>query len=117
MQGSTLNAYCRTQSGTTVRSSIDVSQCNDTVIANIDGNLRCIQSRANGPNNGPAIASMPGGSYQQTCNNTSFQGSTLSATCSTPNGQPVTSSLDLNSCQANSDVVNSGGRLECRYYR
>jgi hypothetical protein len=117
MQGSMLNAYCRTQSGATVRSSIDVSQCNNTVIANIDGNLRCIQNRADAANTGPAISTVPGGSYQQTCNSTAFQGSMLSATCSTPNGQPITSSLDLSSCQANSDIVNSNGRLECRYYR
>jgi hypothetical protein len=109
MQGSTLNANCRAANGTTLRSSLDLNSCRGADVANINGNLRCLDNTSNG-NFGP-----PRGSYQQSCNSTSLQGKMLSATCSNPNGQPITSSLDTNSCRSDSDIVNLNGRLACGF--
>ncbi len=53
----------------------------------------------------------PSGSYQQSCSNVQMQGSTLSASCSSNNGQRIYSSLNVNGC--NGDIANVNGYLRC----
>jgi CVNH domain len=60
-------------------------------------------------NNGAA----PGGSYQSSCTNVQMSGSTLSATCTSPNGGSITSSINASRCRG-MDIANLNGRLVCR---
>lgn len=57
---------------------------------------------------------LPSGSYQQSCVNAQMRGTTLSASCATPNGQQVYSSLNVSRC--NGDIANTNGRLTCAGY-
>jgi hypothetical protein len=54
----------------------------------------------------------PQGSYQRSCYNIYMNGSTLSAICTAPNGQRITSSLNVNGCSG-SDISNQNGYLSC----
>lgn len=61
----------------------------------------------------PALAATaPGGSYQKTCSNIAFDGTTLSASCRAMNGQSVQTTLAYpQSCVG--DVGNINGILAC----
>lgn len=59
---------------------------------------------------------LPSGSYQQSCSNARMNGATLSASCTTNNGQQRWSSMNVNGC--NGDIANNNGQLTCNggYY-
>ena len=57
---------------------------------------------------------LPSGSYQQSCVNAQMRGATLSASCATPYGQRIYSSLNVSRC--NGDIANTNGRLTCGGY-
>ena len=115
VRGNQLEAECTDRQGFVVRSSIDVDSCRSGDIGNVDGNLRCLPRNQNArPDNRRFLNDgLPRGSYQQSCNNASFQAGRLSATCSNPNGQPIASSLDIDRCRPDSDIVAVNGRLAC----
>jgi len=56
---------------------------------------------------------VPGGSYQDSCSNASFDGHTLTATCPTERGTSVTTSLQF-ADRCNGDIANINGVLVCR---
>lgn len=57
---------------------------------------------------------LPQGSYQQSCVNASIRGSVLSASCTSPSGQHVNSSLDVSRCTGSgTDIGNVNGYLAC----
>ena len=57
---------------------------------------------------------LPGGSYQQSCTNERMNGSTLSATCTSANGQQINSSINVRNCQSRgTDIANRNGYLSC----
>ena len=62
-----------------------------------------------GYNNGRAV----GGSYQSSCTNVYMNGPTLTASCTAPNGQRITSSINAAQCRGG-DIANVNGRLACR---
>jgi len=115
VSGDRLEAECTDAGGYLVRTSIDLDSCRSGDIGNVDGNLRCLPRNQNvRPDNRTfENGGLPSGSYQQSCNNVSFQAGRLSATCSNPNGQPIASSLDIDSCRPDSDIVTVYGRLAC----
>ena len=53
------------------------------------------------------------GSYQSSCTNVQMNGSTLTATCTAPNGQYITTSINAAQCRGG-DIANVNGRLACR---
>lgn len=65
-----------------------------------------------GYGNGNNGYGLPGGSYQQSCINARMNGSTLSASCTAPNGNRVYSSLDVRRCRGG-DIANRNGYLGC----
>jgi CVNH domain len=54
----------------------------------------------------------PSGSYQQSCTNIRVRGNELSASCTSPNGSRMRSTIALNSCRGG-DIANSNGQLVC----
>ena len=66
-----------------------------------------------GYNNGRYGYGAPGGSYQSSCTNVQTNGSVLTATCTSPNGANITSSINTARCRGG-DIANVNGRLECR---
>ncbi len=64
-----------------------------------------------GYNNGNYGYGVPGGSYQQSCTNVRMNGSTLSASCTAPNGNRVYSTLNVSRCR--NDIANRNGYLRC----
>lgn len=103
MDGSVLSASCRDSSGKTVRSSLDVRNCDRRDIANIDGRLTCA---------GGGGGQIPIGSYNQTCTDLSMTSQILSASCKDGRGNRVRSTLDVRTCGAR-DIANVNGRLTC----
>jgi hypothetical protein len=55
---------------------------------------------------------IPSGSYQQSCTNIRVRGNELVASCTSPNGSRVRSTIALNSCRGG-DIANSNGQLVC----
>ena len=53
------------------------------------------------------------GSYQSSCTNVQMSGGTLTATCTSPNGSNITSSINPAQCRGG-DIANVNGRLACR---
>ena len=53
------------------------------------------------------------GSYQSSCTNVQMGGGTLTATCTSPNGSQITSSINPAQCRGG-DIANVNGRLACR---
>jgi hypothetical protein len=64
----------------------------------------------NGGYNNGGVAS---GSYQSSCTNVYMNGPTLTASCTAPNGQRITSSINAAQCRGG-DIANVNGRLACR---
>lgn len=134
MRGNNLRATCTEPNGQTMRTSLNVSQCNGNDIVNRNGALACggtqynyTNARAygrryrqryyngnynynNGYNNGGFA--IPPGSYQASCVNARMvSGSTLQASCTAPNGARITSTINVRSCS--NDVRNDNGYLRC----
>ena len=61
----------------------------------------------------PASA-QPSGSYQQSCRNVRVRGDRLTASCTSPQGRYIRSSLNLRSCR-NGDIANVNGQLACNW--
>lgn len=53
------------------------------------------------------------GSYQSSCTNVYMNGPNLTASCTSPNGQRITSSINAAQCRGG-DIANVNGRLACR---
>ena len=126
MRGNRLYATCTNSAGYGARSSLNVSQCNGSDIANVNGQLTCQNNYyQNGYNtrhrygsrynNSYGYGTPPSGSYQQSCTNARVRSDRLYATCTDANGQQVASSIDLARC-TNRDIANVNGRLSCRRY-
>jgi len=125
VSGDQLIARCRVPDGNTVRTTISISSCSGGDIANSNGQLTCNTNRydrrngnANGNGNGYGRGNgngygvAPGGSYQQSCTGVQMRGSMLSATCTPPNGNSITSTINASSCNG-ADIANVNGRLQC----
>jgi hypothetical protein len=98
-----LTAVCRRGDGSFQQSSLaDVGRCVGD-IGNFGGRLRC--------HYGPARP-LPGGSYQQSCTDTSLNGNTLAATCRTRKQRAQRTSLaNVDRCVG--DIANIDGKLRC----
>jgi hypothetical protein len=103
LEGTTLTADCRTRNGQYGRSRLEqVDQCRGD-IRNQDGHLACDNFAALG---------LPSGSYQQSCNNVTLEGTTLAADCRKRNGQYGLSRLEqIDQCRG--DISNREGNLAC----
>jgi len=127
MHGSVLRAQCRRMDDSWMRSSLDVSQCRNGLVANVNGSLAC-EGRVNGqygPNayspNAPYGPNgynarnngLPGGGWSDTCRNASMRGNMLSASCQDERGNYQYSSIDVTQCRQNL-VANVNGYLACR---
>ena len=66
-----------------------------------------------GYNNGRYNNGAAAGSYQSSCTNVQMNGSMLTATCTSPNGSNITSSINAARCRGG-DIANVNGRLACR---
>ncbi len=132
VRGGTLTANCTNNSGQRVRSSLAYASCNGADIGNINGQLSCVRANSgyygrgqgryghgrNGRYSGNrGNAGLPAGSYQQSCNNASMNGSTLSANCRNNSGAMMTSYLDVSQCRSTDDIGNLNGQLRCIYRR
>ena len=102
--GTVLSCGCGNIAGSMVQSSLDTSFCEGSDIGNNNGYLAC-----NGHGGPP---SLPGGSYAQSCDGCTLNGTTLACSCGNESGGRVSSSLDLASC-GGSDVNNNNGSLVC----
>ena len=124
MRGNRLRATCTQANGQTMRTSINANRCGGMDIINSNGALACgstqynyTNARAYGRryrhyyyNNG--VYMVPAGSYQASCNNVHMAGNgVLRATCSAPNGQSITSTLNVRACS--NDIRNDNGYLRC----
>jgi hypothetical protein len=67
----------------------------------------------NGGYNNGRYGRTPSGSYQSSCTNVSMNGGILTASCTAPNGQYITSTINPAQCRGG-DVANVNGRLACR---
>jgi hypothetical protein len=144
MRGSTLSGYCTNANGQRVSSSLNVSNCNGSGmdIGNVNGYLTCNNNGGsrynngnnrynNGNNNGNNNYNngnngnnrynngygnrVPGGSYQQTCNNARVSGGQLTANCMNNSGSRRSTSIMLSQCRSGADIGNVNGRLRCVY--
>jgi len=106
VRGGTLTASCSAPRGPRINSSISTN-CNGD-IGNVNGYLRC-----NGGGHHGGGGGLPSGSYLQSCHNAYMRGSILTARCSAPNGQRITSSLNVNTCRRHRDIGNRNGYLGC----
>jgi hypothetical protein len=98
--GTLICAACKTESGSTIESSIDLCTCPNTMaISNQNGVLTCCGN--------------PGGSYSNTCDECAVTGYVLACTCETDNSGYISSSLDLCTCQSPSVISNTNGILSC----
>src|SRR6202163_3875836 len=59
--------------------------------------------------NGGAVS----GSYQSSCTNVYMNGPNLTASCTAPNGQRITTTINAAQCRGG-DIANVNGRLACR---
>ena len=100
MIGSVLTAQCKDQNGVTIRTRLYVRDCNSD-ISNVFGELVC------------GSRYLPPGSYRQTCNACSAEGSSLRCTCQDTRQQPIKTALDLASCDWSSGIENKDGHLQC----
>jgi len=66
-----------------------------------------------GYNNGRYGNGVVSGSYQSSCTNVYMNGPNLTASCTAPNGQRITSSINAAQCRGG-DIANVNGRLACR---
>ena len=66
-----------------------------------------------GYNNGRYGNGAVSGSYQSSCTNVYMNGPNLTASCTSPNGQRITSSINAAQCRGG-DIANVNGRLACR---
>jgi hypothetical protein len=99
--GGTLTCDCKTSSGSTSTSSLDLCACpNTALISNADGVLTCCGN--------------PGGSYSSTCDECAITATVLACTCKTSNGGYISSSIALCSCQPPSQISNTNGALTCQ---
>ena len=80
---------------------------------NGNGNGYGHNGNGNGNGNGYGNGYAPGGSYQGSCTNVQMNGSTLTASCTAPNGNRITSSINASQCRG-ADIANINGRLACR---
>lgn len=106
MRGSTLSAQCQDSRGGWQSSSINVNDCRNRDIANINGRLSCTG------NGGGGGAQVPSGSYQQSCRNAYMSGPTLHAQCRDSRGNWQNSAVNTNNCRGR-DIANDNGRLTC----
>ena len=140
VRGDMLIARCNAPRGGTVRSSIALDSCRRGDIANTNGQLTCNNNNGNGyghrrdgdrgygnngyGNNGNnsygsngygnyGNGYAPGGSYQGSCINIQSRGGSLTASCTAPNGQRITSSINPSACRG-ADIANVNGYLRCR---
>ncbi len=140
VRGNILSATCTGPQGQRIYSTLDLSQCSGSGVANQNGYLACgngysynyygrrghrYGNRNGNYNNGnggyyppgygtPGYRYLPGGSYQSSCINATVQGATLTAACTNPNGQRITSSINVNMCASRgTDIRNDNGYLRC----
>jgi hypothetical protein len=98
--GTTLTCLCKTDSGSSAESSLDLCTCPVlTEISNTNGVLSC--------------CGIPGGSYTSTCTSCSMTETTLACTCTTSSGATASTSLDLCTCTQASQIGNTNGQLTC----
>ena len=105
VRGSILRATCRTRSGHWNRTRLyEYPNCRGD-IANINGRLRCVTQRHQGPQ-------IPQGSYRHTCRNIRMRRNSLSATCRTRRGYWNRTRLyNFRNCRG--EIQNINGRLRC----
>ena len=98
--GSILTANCKDQNGVTIRTRLYVGNCFGDVSNNM-GELVC------------GGRSLPRGSFNQSCNACTAEGSALQCTCRDTKGASIKTELDLGSCDWQGDITNKDGHLQC----
>lgn len=129
VRGSLLTASCTNNAGQRVRSQLTYTMCNGADIGNVNGQLSCVRNSAGyygrgrggrgygrgGRFNQNYSGALPVGSYSQSCQSASMNGSTLTASCRNNSGGWNTSYLDISRCNRNDDIGNVNGQLRCVY--
>jgi hypothetical protein len=123
-----LSARCQNRDGQWLDTSLEAAYRCEGQIANVDGHLRCANSRGddndrdrdqnrdrdrdqNRDRDGDRNYG-PRGSYSQTCRDIEIQGDSLRAVCQNMGGGWAETALrDYGRCVG--DIVNDNGRLEC----
>jgi hypothetical protein len=100
MTGSVLTANCKDQNGVTIHTRLYVGNCFGD-IGNVFGELVC------------GSRSLPRGSFNQTCNACTAEGSALQCTCRDTKGAQIKTALDLASCSWGGNITNKDGHLQC----
>ncbi len=104
MNGPLLIAQCKTPRDQLEVSSLDLAECtNPVLVKNVNGHLQCYTSI------------YPGGSWRETCDDPSLDGSVVSARCKGgPRHYWTETSIDVRTCTSNPvTLANSNGRLVC----
>jgi len=127
MRGGNLSAECQDEYGSWRNSGIDLRQCGSGDISNENGRLSCNGGYGGGSgwngggwNSGQYSGDQyrdtqyPGGSWRESCRNSSFQGNVLMAQCADQSGIYRNSSINSRSCSSNR-LANENGRLVCEY--
>lgn len=110
-----LFAECPDRQGNMHHSGVQFMKCSGD-IANLNGELGCVQGASagqntGGQNNGPG-GGLPAGSWQQSCRDPQLNGTMLTATCLRGSGGSGYSSIDTRAC-GGGPVGNQNGQLYC----
>ena len=100
--GLTLKARCRNLAGFFRTTSLDIRNCVEGSIENVDGELKCQQETID----------LPEGSYRDSCKGIQFIGDYLLATCRDLDGRHRRTYVDLRDCQQG-EIENHDGELIC----
>jgi hypothetical protein len=99
-----LTAECRREGGRWTDARLNLRNCPDGPVANVDGELRC--------GNGDGSGRRPGGSWRQSCRDGEVRSGVLFASCRRENGRWREARLSLRNCP-DGPVVNDDGELAC----
>ena len=107
-----IQAYCLDTRGNSVYNDFNPASCQGD-IANIDGYLQCARGGGGGGGGGNNGGYLPNGSYSQTCNSCSMNGSMLQCSCEDTQGYYHWTYINMRYC-GNRPVANLNGRLTCQ---
>jgi CVNH domain len=100
MIGGVLTAECKDQNGIAIDTRLYIRDCVGD-ISNVLGELVCGSRRP------------PQGSYSQTCNACTTNGSSLQCSCRDTKQNSIKTALDLASCDFGGRITNKDGHLQC----
>ena len=111
MAGSALSCSCVGKNGSLQSSTLDTNSCDASGVWNKNGALTCnAANTAPSPDN--SSVNLPTGTYSNSCNGCSMNGSTIACSCANKQGHYQSTSLDTKTCSS-TEVWNNDGALRC----